>query len=330
MLTYSVALFLTAISVTNGSDDKRILLSDPQYIQQELTRFQAELQEIQVKYNTQNTKLTNLQVKYSSQNTELNNLQTKYSSQNTQLADLQTKNSIQNTQLADLQTKDSSQNTQLVDLQTKYNSLNTELANLQTKFNSQNTELKNLQSDKGAVVTRWGRRDCPANITTKVYSGYAGGSMFTSTGAAAEYVCMPNDPIWGPHKDLVNGDGVGFIYGAEYEEPGALFGMPGYVEDVPCAVCLGTQHTAYLMIPGRTQCYPGWTEVYQGYLASGHHGHAAASQYVCVDGDAQAVPGGGTHNEDGKLFYGVKTKCGSLPCPPYEDGKFLSCIVCMK
>ncbi|XP_021355214.1 uncharacterized protein LOC110451494 [Mizuhopecten yessoensis] len=296
---FIVSLSLAAITVTNGSDDKRILLSDPQYIQQELTRFQAELQEIQVKYNTQNTKLTNLQVKYSSQNTQLADLETKYSSQNTELA-------------------------------TKYNSLNIELANLQIKYNTQNSDLKNLQSGKGAVFTRWGRRDCPANITTKVYSGYAGGSMFTSTGAAAEYVCMPNDPIWGPHKDLVYNDDVGFLYGAEYKGPSVLFGMPNWAEDVPCAVCLGTQHTASLMIPGRTQCYPGWTEVYQGDLASGYHGHQAASQYVCVDGNAQAVPGGGTHNEDGKLFYGVKTKCGSLPCPPYENGKFLSCVVCMK
>ncbi|OWF49593.1 hypothetical protein KP79_PYT25743 [Mizuhopecten yessoensis] len=252
----TVAVSLAAITVTNGSDEKRILLSDPQYIQQELTRFQAELQQMQVKYN---------------------NLQTKYSSQNTQI----------------------------VNLQTKYSSQNTELENLQTKLNSQITELKNLQS-------------------------YAGGSYYSSTGAAAEYVCMPNDPIWGPHKDLVYGDYVGFLYGAEYEGPNDLFGMPNYKEDVPCAVCLGRQHTAYLMIPGRTQCYPGWTEVYQGDLASSRHDHPTASQYVCVDGDAQAVPGGGTNDENGKLFYGVKAKCGSLPCPPYEDGKFLSCVVCMK
>ncbi|OWF54300.1 hypothetical protein KP79_PYT19766 [Mizuhopecten yessoensis] len=78
---------------------------------------------------------------------------------------------------------------------------------------------------------------------------------------------MPNDHIWGPYKDLVYSETFGYVYGAEYEEPKVLFGMPNYAEDVPCAVCLSKQHTAYLMIPGRTQCYPGWTEVYQGDLA---------------------------------------------------------------
>ncbi|XP_033750606.1 short-chain collagen C4-like [Pecten maximus] len=244
--------FLAVISYTNGSDEKRILLSDPQYIQQELTRFQSELQEIQVKYNTLQAKVTTFENAFIS------------------------------------------------------------------------------QGDKGAVLTRWGRSDCPANITTMVYSGTAGGSFYTHTGAAAEYVCMPDDPIWGPNKDLVYSESVGYIYGAEYQEPDTLFGMSDYAEDVPCAICLGEQYTASLMIPGRTQCYPGWTEVYHGNLASGYHGHAAASQYVCVDEHAQAIPGGGTHDEEGKLFYGVKAKCGALPCPPYEDGKFLSCVVCMK
>lgn len=291
---YSLLLVVNfaAISCINGSGEKRILLTDPQYIQQELNRFQSELQEMQVKYNTQNSKLAELQVKYDSKIANLSNLQLKYDAQEATLTELQTKYDAQSKTVADFQIK--------------------------------------IQSSKGAVIKRWGRSDCPANITTKVYSGTTGGSDYTHTGAAAEYVCMPDVPIWGPHKDLVYGTGVGYICGAEYEGPIALFGMPNSAEDVPCAVCLGSQYTASLMIPGRTECYPGWTEVYHGELASGYHGDAAASQYVCVDKSPQAIPGGGTHNENGKLFYGVKAKCGSLPCPPYEDGKFLSCVVCMK
>ncbi|XP_021359347.1 short-chain collagen C4-like isoform X2 [Mizuhopecten yessoensis] len=270
-----IAFFLTVISYSNGSDEKRILLSDPQYIQQEMTRFQSELQEMRVKYN---------------------DLQAKYDAQNTDLLSIQAKNDAQNTDLLSLQ-----------------------------------TTVTGLPGGRGAVFTRWGRNDCPANTTTMVYSGYAGGSYFTHPGAAAEYVCMPTDPIWGPYKDYVYGnENVGYIYGAEYEEPAHIFSMPNSAEDVPCSVCLGSSHSASLMIPGRTQCYPGWTEAYHGELASGYHGHAAASQYVCVDQDPQTLPAGGTHDENGKLFYGVKAKCGSLPCPPYEDGKFLSCVVCMK
>ncbi|OWF47534.1 short-chain collagen C4-like [Mizuhopecten yessoensis] len=265
-----IAFFLTVISYINGSDEKRILLSDPQYIQQELTRFQSELQEMQVKYNA-----------ISNQNTELQSLQAT-------------------------------------------------VTNLQNTVLTQDAIIKRLPSGRGAVFTRWGRNDCPVNTTTMVYSGYAGGSYFTHPGAAAEYVCMPSDPIWGPYKDYVSNEYFGYVYGAEYEVPAHIFGMPNLSEDVPCAVCLGTQYTASLMIPGRTQCYPGWTEGYHGELASGYYNHAAASQYVCVDQHPQALPAGGNHNEDGKLFYGVKAKCGPLPCPPYEDGKFLSCVVCMK
>ncbi|OWF49556.1 hypothetical protein KP79_PYT23733 [Mizuhopecten yessoensis] len=140
---------------------------------------------------------------------------------------------------------------------------------------------------------------------------------------------MPHEPIWGPHKDFVySGNDIGYMYGAEYQSPGDLFGMSTWTDDVPCAVCLGTQYTISLMIPGRIQCYPGWTRAYHGNLATGAHTHKAASQYVCVDQDPQITTGGA--NENGKLFYGVKTKCGSLPCPPYEEGKFLPCVVCMK
>jgi len=85
-----------------------------------------------------------------------------------------------------------------------------------------------------------------------------------------------------------------------------------------------------MMIPARTECYPGWTEAYHGDLSSGYYGHAAASQYVCVDQSPQALVGGGNVNDEGKLFYSVKARCGSLRCPPYEDEKEMACVVCLK
>jgi hypothetical protein len=30
------------------------------------------------------------------------------------------------------------------------------------------------------------------------------------------------------------------------------------------------------------------------------------------------------------LFYPVKTQCGSLPCPPYINDKYVTCVVCTK
>ncbi|XP_060065502.1 uncharacterized protein LOC132545848 [Ylistrum balloti] len=264
------------------SVDKRILLNDPQYVQQEFTRFQSELQELQVTLNTQHQENVNL------------------------------KNTM--------------------------TSLNKTVAELQFTIRTQNmTSIQNTVSEVGtnkgaAVFNRWGRKDCPANITSLVYTGYAGGSMFTSPGAAAEYLCMPSDPIWGPHKDLsYSNEWVGYVYGAEYEGVGTtLFGMGDGTHDVPCAVCLGSQYTVSLMIPGRTECYPGWTKAYHGDLSSGSHNVAAATQYVCVDQHPQYLEGGADKNENGKLFYGVKSKCGPLHCPPYEDNKLLSCVVCLK
>jgi len=85
-----------------------------------------------------------------------------------------------------------------------------------------------------------------------------------------------------------------------------------------------------MMIPARTACYSGWTEAYYGVLSSGYYGHPAATQYVCVDHSPQASFDGNNINNDGKLFYSVRAKCGSLKCPPYEENKLLSCVVCLK
>ncbi|OWF37685.1 uncharacterized protein LOC110467167 [Mizuhopecten yessoensis] len=196
-----------------------------------------------------------------------------------------------------------------------------QLHDLQTQVQDLKTKIENH-----VLFTRWGRSDCPKDISTLVYAGYVGGSLYSMKGSAAEYVCLPSDPTWGPFKYYEHGN-VGYMYGAEYQRPPVVFGVED--ADAPCAVCDGTPYSMVLMIPGRVNCYPDWVEAYHGSLASGNPRHKAASEHVCVDEVPQTVPGGDANN-DGKLFYGVKTVCGSLPCPPYENDKFLSCVVCMK
>jgi len=49
------------------------------------------------------------------------------------------------------------------------------------------------------------------------------------------------------------------------------------------------------------------------------------SLYTCVDVAFKSV---GNHN--GLLFYFVEGRCGSLPCPPYDENAELSCSVCTK
>jgi len=162
-------------------------------------------------------------------------------------------------------------------------------------------------------------------IVSPFCAGYAGGSSHLHKGAAVDYLCLPRDPIWGSHKNT-NVLYGGFVFGAEYEFPHT---SGFHDQDVPCAVCLTITHSTSLMIPGRRDCYPGWTQAYQGDLSGGYHDHNAASQYVCLDENIQSLNDTAA-NKIGKLFYFVKARCGSLPCPPYEEGKHLACAVCLK
>lgn len=53
------------------------------------------------------------------------------------------------------------------------------------------------------------------------------------------------------------------------------------------------------------------------------------TDYICVDNDAEYVPGTKA-NKDGALLYPVEGVCGSLPCKPYVNGRELTCAVCTK
>ena len=57
--------------------------------------------------------------------------------------------------------------------------------------------------------------------------------------------------------------------------------------------------------------------------------HQAPSEYVCVDKNGEKVRGGEA-DRNGKLFYQVEAVCGSLPCPPYKNGREMTCVVCPK
>lgn len=101
-------------------------------------------------------------------------------------------------------------------------------------------------------------------------AGYSGGSSYSHTGAASEYVCLPKDPMFDQQEhDTYSG----YMYGAEYQTD--HFNQPQY-HNVPCAVCRSNHTSQTLMIPARTQCYTGWKYEYSGMLAAGYAEHAAA------------------------------------------------------
>ena len=182
----------------------------------------------------------------------------------------------------------------------------------------------------GTTYFRWGRKTCPAG-TDSVYTGYAGGSYFNHKGAAVSMLCLPVDPEWHEHSDSST-SWSGYVYGAEYEPSTRLnqfFGDDLGQHDVPCAVCNNKQRSSSIMIPGKTTCHTGWNIEYSGYLMSGYHGYDAATDYYCVDKGAESLPGG-AKNENGKLLFFVEAQCGSLKCPPYENGWELACVVCSK
>ncbi|XP_078703910.1 uncharacterized protein LOC144928979 [Branchiostoma floridae x Branchiostoma belcheri] len=107
------------------------------------------------------------------------------------------------------------------------------------------------------------------------------------------------------------------MYGAEYEiDTNAPYNKASlHEQDVPCSVCYSLSRRAQLMIPARKTCPEGWT----------HH----RTEFVCMDGEPEVLPGG-EGNDNGALFYPVEARCGSLPCPPYVEGRELTCVVCTK
>ena len=97
---------------------------------------------------------------------------------------------------------------------------------------------------------------------------------------------------------------------------------------IPCAVCYVSTRTTLYMMPAKYTCPKDWTTEYYGYLMAerSYYDHYR-SQYTCVDKSLKPVIG--THyNHNGLLFHFVEGRCGSLPCPPYEETKELTCAVC--
>ena len=85
-------------------------------------------------------------------------------------------------------------------------------------------------------------------------------------------------------------------------------------------------HRNVLMVPGTNTCYPGWTLEYKGHLMSADATEKGPTEYICVDATADYIPGGKNSNQH--LLYPVEGRCGTLPCPPFVEGRELTCAVC--
>nr|XP_022292603.1 short-chain collagen C4-like isoform X3 [Crassostrea virginica] len=188
--------------------------------------------------------------------------------------------------------------------------------------------LAKMNTGSSVVYTRWGKETCPSGAEL-VLSGFTGGSWYDHRGAAVEPLCLPKDPQWGVYKNGVD-KWRAFVFGAEYETQtftGSTVSLQHH--DVPCAVCLTRGRSVIKMFPARRTCYSGWKLEYQGYLMAGYHSFPAGTQYTCIDSNADTLHGGQSE-KNGMLFYYVEARCGSLKCPPYVEGRELTCVVCSK
>ena len=192
----------------------------------------------------------------------------------------------------------------------------------------------------GVTYVRWGRTTCPNVTGTQlVYSGRAGGTYWNIQGGGAEKLCLPDQPEYLPNTANIAQaiPASPHVHGAEYEY-NAGPNSNTFQRNVPCAVCYASARSSTLMIPAKIQCPSTWTREYYGYLSSeranepsrvpsGHY----RSSFNCVDVNPEVIENS-SGNGEGALFYYVLSACDTngLRCPPYEEGRILSCAVCTK
>ncbi|CAC5426499.1 unnamed protein product [Mytilus coruscus] len=186
----------------------------------------------------------------------------------------------------------------------------------------------------GTTYTQWGRSNCTANDTETVYSGFVGGSAYTRSGSAINILCLINDPQWGMYDSKVND--LPFIGGALFDVydinvPNSPFDFDKYENHrVPCSVCMKKKKASTIMIPARKDCHGNWVKEYDGYLYAGHPSHAAATEYICLDKTPEALDKSPSYT-DKMLLYPVMVNCnGAIPCPPYVNGREVTCVVCSR
>ena len=181
----------------------------------------------------------------------------------------------------------------------------------------------------GVTYIRWGRTSCPTvDGTEYVYDGITAGSLYTHTGGGSNYICLVKDPKYPPQATTSS---TNYIYGSEYETGGDALNRVNQ-HNVPCAACHVTTRSAQLVIPGTDQCPRGWTTEYAGWLMSEHYSSKGRTMYVCLDKDAEVLPGEAA-STDGALMYHAVADCNArygIPCPPYVNHKDLACVVCSK
>ena len=159
--------------------------------------------------------------------------------------------------------------------------------------------------------------------------GIIGSGHYSYSGGGGKYLCLPSNPKYDKYSD--RWEATGAIYGTEYEVS-SFNPFTNNLDDheAPCTVCYVKSRGSEMTVPARNDCPSGWTEEYHGYLMTAHYDHSSVRDFICVDREAEYVPGSQADQNDAALLYLVQGTCGSLPCLPYVQGRELTCAVCTK
>ena len=163
-----------------------------------------------------------------------------------------------------------------------------------------------------------------------VLKGITAGKAFNEPGSGVNTLCLPHNPDDAPHDfptSLQSAGSVSHLYGSEYQFTYRKFAQD---DDVPCAICHVSIAASSIMIPAKTTCPSGWTVQYTGFLVSAYFGSSSyAFDYICLHNDAEYMTEGARrHNDNGHILYPVQATCDPLPCPPYKNGQYITCVVC--
>ncbi|XP_071119886.1 uncharacterized protein [Mytilus edulis] len=181
--------------------------------------------------------------------------------------------------------------------------------------------------NSGVTYVRWGKKGCPKDAEI-VYTGQVGGNEYHHKGGGVNNLCLPNNPENGQHQSYDDNQvyGAQYVIGSYHKPFGWSESLAG--KEVPCSVCYQKNRSTVLMVPGRKTCYKGWNREYNGYLMSDHINNYRRD-FACFDINAEPLD-----NKNGvgvgALFYPIRTKCGSLRCPPYTNEADVLCVVCTK
>ena len=181
----------------------------------------------------------------------------------------------------------------------------------------------------GAVYTRWGKTVCPHGATL-VYAGRAAGTKYNVEGGTSDTLCMPETPQYLSIDTTATH--IAQLHRAEYETFGtSTTPLNNLLQaNLPCAVCHTDTKLSVLTVPAQYTCPNGWSMEYNGYLMTeGEYSDRQRKSTLCVDKDAEAVPGSEA-GTDPALIYLMKATCDGLPCPPYNTNMALPCAVCSK